>query len=118
LLRKWSSNNQLAAELAVIAKIFLCSNHRTSEVINPKSAAIFLIIAATFCSIIIEIFTEQATMDILLEYSINRLQNHHFINNNLHICKIFCTFAAVCYDLTSKKHGYQQPYPSTRVAQR
>ena len=53
-----SSNNKPAAELAAKSKYFLGSNHRTSEAIKPKSAAILSTIAATFCSIIIEqIFT-------------------------------------------------------------
>jgi hypothetical protein len=45
---------KIAAELAAKSKYFLCSNHRTLEALKHKSAATLSIIAATFCSIIIE----------------------------------------------------------------
>ena len=45
---------KIAAELAAKSKYFLCSNHRTLEVLKHKSATTLSIIAATFCSIIIE----------------------------------------------------------------
>ena len=45
---------KIAAELAAKSKYFLCSNNRTLEAINSKSAATLPNIAATFFSIIIE----------------------------------------------------------------
>ena len=49
-----SSDNKQAAEVAASVKNFLISIYRISEVIKCKSAAALSTIAATFCSIIIE----------------------------------------------------------------
>ena len=54
LLLILSSNNNQAAEVAAKSKYFSGSNDRTLDAINPKSAAILITIAATFCIIIIE----------------------------------------------------------------
>ena len=53
LLYYIEAQKKIAAELAAKSKYFLCSNNRTLEAINSKSAAILPTIAATFCNIII-----------------------------------------------------------------
>ena len=51
----YRGTHKVAAELAAKSKYFSGSNHRTFEALKHKSAATLSTIAATFCSIIIEV---------------------------------------------------------------